>query len=345
MKQQWFMFRYLFCCGKMITVVLQNRKLEERIKYMDTQKRLLVENIPELPDELMILEIDKETKLCLKKYLSYSETLQNIHQLFEVYLFNLNQIDDFCTMYYNDEIIRNYDGKEVGFIEINALLINVISAGKTLVEGIEKFIKTEISEERAGKFKKEYISKKYDDVFSFRFLYYLRNFAQHGNLPVSKSLGGTFCFDLSQIMATLHIPTSPSIKQSMEQVARDIVEKHKSEPRIAFTYTLEMYNLTIVELYYSFIKEIEEESYAHYNKIQQILKETPELIIREGGLKDMVVFELEDDYLHMFSSKDNLRNMHVDYKKEAKEKVKYFNRIHKNPRKLCDECNEKLACK
>ena len=304
---------------------------------MDTQKRLLVESIPEFPDELMIPEIDEETKLCLKKYLSYSETLQNIHQLFEVYLFNLNQIDDFCTMYYSDEIIRNYDGKEVGFIEINALLINVISAGKTLIEGIEKFIKIEISKERADKFKKEIISKKYDDVFSFRFLNYLRNFAQHGNLPVSKSLEGKFCFDLSQIMATLHIPTSPSIKQSMEQVARDIIEKYKSEPRIDFTYTLDMYTLTVVELYYSFIKEIEEESYAHYNKIQEILIETPELIIQEEGMKDMVVFELEDDCLHMFSSKDNFRKMYDHYKKEAKEKVKYFNRIHKNSRELCDD--------
>lgn len=296
---------------------------------MDTQRIIMIENISDLPNEIEIPEMDENIRFYLKKFVSFSEALQNVHQCFEIFIFNLDQIDRYCTMYYNDEVIKKSDGNVIGFIEINALFINVISAGKTLVDRIENFFKTEVEEMRSKEFKANYISKKYDEIFSYRFSCFLRNFAQHGNLPVSKKPDGRFCFDLMQILTTSHIKASASIELSMQKVAQEIIEKYKHEPCIAFTYTIDAYSLAVIELYYSFLKEIEKDCNEFYHTVQNILTENPQLIIHEPEmLKGMVVFDIEKDRLHIFTPHDNFQNMFIDYKKQAKEKVKFFRKIH-----------------
>lgn len=296
---------------------------------MDTQKYFMVENLLDFPNEIEIPEIDEKIQLYLKRFVSFSETLQNVHQFFEVFLFNLEQMDHFCIMYYNDEVIRKSDGKKVDFIEINALFINVISAGKTLIDKIDNFFKTEVDEIRAKEFKNNYLSKKYDDIFSYRFLLFLRNFAQHGNLPISRQPDGKYCFDLIQILATIHMKVSDQIKKSMQNVAQEITEKYMHEPCVALTYTIDTYSLTVVELYYCFLKEIEKDCNDYYHTVQNILKENPQLIISKSNmLKDMVVFDYEDGILHFFSSHDNIKNTFIDYKNQAKEKMKFFSKIH-----------------
>lgn len=299
---------------------------------MDTHRSFLTNNLSGLPNNIVIPDIDEKISMDLKAFISYEEELEAVHQLFELFLFNLNQMTNFCTLYYSDKIIRNIDEKEIDFIEINALLINIISAGKTLVDGMEKFLKTEFGEIRADNFKRLHLSKKYDDVFSYRFLCYLRNFAQHGYLPVSKNLNGTYCFDLYQIMSTLHIKPSPSIKQSMEKVSQEIVEIYQGEPHIAFTYTLDTYTLTVVELYYSFLIEIEEDSNDFYRKVQTILTENPELILHiPNAPKDLVAVELKDKNLHVFLHNMDYKDIFYNYKKQAEEKVNYYKHNHYEP--------------
>lgn len=298
---------------------------------MDTHRTFLCEKLEKFSGEIKIPEIDKNVKTNLKKAASYAEELECVHQLFEVLLFNLEQINDFCTMYYGDDVLRKKDGKGASLIEINALLINVISAGKALVDGMERFIKTEIGKQRFVEFKTAYISKKYDDVFSYRFLYSIRNYAQHGYLPVSRTFDGKFCFDLWQIKETQHIGFSQSMKDSMESVIQEITEKFNDEPRIAFTYTLDSYTLAVVELYYSFLKEIEADSGEQHDKVQMILKENPELILHEPKeLEGAVVFDYDAETrgLHLLIIGEGLKNRLVELKKQAKEKLLFYKRNH-----------------
>lgn len=61
---------------------------------------------------------------------------------------------------------------------------------------------------------------------------------------------------------------------------------------------------------------------------QNILRENPRLIIHKPEiLNDMIVFGDEDNKLHIFSAHDNFKNMFVDYKNQAKEKMRLFNKI------------------
>lgn len=298
---------------------------------MDTHRTFMREKLEKFFNEIKIPEIDENVKMNLRKAVLYAEELECIHQLFEVFLFNLEQINAFCMMYYGDNVLRKKDGKDVGFVEINALLINIISAGKTLVEGMEKFIKTAIGEQRAAEFKKVYISKKYDDNFSYRFLYSLRNYAQHGYLPVSKTFDGKFCFDLRQIMETQHIGFSQSMKDSMESVIREISEKFNDEPHIAFTYTLDSYTLAVVELYYLFLKEIEKDSGEQHDRVQMILKENPKLILHEPKeLEGAAVFDYDAETrnLHLLIIGEGLKNRFVELKKQAKGKLLLYKKNH-----------------
>lgn len=299
---------------------------------MDTQSFFLTKNIADFPDEIVLPDIDEAAKESLKAVVSFSEALQNIQQLFELFLFKLDQLDNFCAMYYNDVILRKTDGSPASLIEVNALLINVISAGKTLVEGLANFLEIEISEDRARDFKTACISKKYDEVFSYRFLYYLRNFAQHGHLPVSRNPVGRFCFDLAQILRAKHIKASSSVKDSMERVYNEIIEKFEMEPRIAFTMTLDSYTLTVVEIYYNFLKEIEADARVHHEQLQTIFRQHPEWICRDGGpLNNMVIFDVEESMIHVLSAEGSFWNLFVEFKKQAKEKVSFFRKQHTEP--------------
>lgn len=66
----------------------------------------------------------------------------------------------------------------------------------------------------------------------------------------------------------------------------------------------------------------------------EILEEYPELICHEeGALNNMVIFDIDDTMLHIFSAKDNFWNLFVDFKKQAKEKMCFFKKIHWQPNK------------
>jgi hypothetical protein len=70
-------------------------------------------------------------------------------------------------------------------ININRVLLNFLSAFRTLLDHMEYILKKEYGNESENfkKFKK-ICSEQYDKYFSYRFLYKLRNYAQHCGMPV-----------------------------------------------------------------------------------------------------------------------------------------------------------------
>jgi hypothetical protein len=241
-------------------------------------------------------------------------------------------------VYYNDTIIRKSDNDSVTSIEINGLLINIISAGKTLVEAVENFMKRQLDESEFALFKTEILSKQYDDVFSYRFLYYLRNYSQHGFMPISQNLNGTFCFDLDQIIHTMHIKPNKAVQDSMDKVYVEMVEKMHVKPHIAFTYTLDCYTLAVMTIYYQYLRQIKQKTKSLIEKKDRILSQYPELIHKGNGILDgAVIYKIDGTTCHTFSSKENAWNAYVEYKKQAKKELQYYESIHyKTPeRKSC----------
>lgn len=282
---------------------MAHRNTLQEAGEVDEKRILLVEKFDGFPENIVFPEINEKIRTDLSKIVSFSENIYNTHQLFEIFLFNVDQLFDFCTLYYNDQIVRKKDGCSVSLIEINALLINIISAGKTLIDKVESFLKTELGEDRVKIFKDNCISKKYDEVFSYRFLYHLRNFAQHGSLPVSQKPKEKFCFDLFQISSAKHTHFSASIRESMNNIQQDIVKRFKDEPHIAVTYTLDAYTMTVLDIYNSFFYDIESDVLAYHNLKIDILRENPEIVFHGNEtLNNMVIYEVEESTLHMLRS-------------------------------------------
>ena len=127
-------------------------------------------------------EIHEEHKQLLRRYIEESRQFQEITQLYQMMEFNLSAIFSHYTFHFNDTVIPAND-KEFNILQINALLGNAISSAHTLIEAMAVFDKVYISEQQF--FKKGYISEAYDEYFSYRFTECIRNYIQHGHIPIS----------------------------------------------------------------------------------------------------------------------------------------------------------------
>ena len=85
------------------------------------------------------------------------------------------------SLQFDDRIFAKR-GETVDVIQINALLCNAVSAGRTLIESMEKFDEFYISKDKS--FKKNFISKAYDQYSEYKIVDFLRNYMQHGHIPI-----------------------------------------------------------------------------------------------------------------------------------------------------------------
>lgn len=301
---------------------------------MDTRRYILKEHVQDFPDVIDIPHVEEEIRNALRKYVAFGEELQCLEQLFEVFAYNLEQLDSYCTMYYDDRIIRNRDRKPATFIEINAHFINVISSGRSLMEATEKIFGVLAGEDRKNAFAENCIHKKYDEVFAYRFFYFLRNYAQHGYLPVSRKADGKFCFDLTQILRTEHFHLKASMQEDLEMISAEIQEKFHSEPYIAFTVTLDAYALAVVEIYFQFLKEIESDVHEIYHRQIEILNQYPELSM---GEENMILYDVEDTMIHLYNRKESLWNAFLEYKKYVLQKLKILRENHTEVEEIAEK--------
>lgn len=297
---------------------------------MDTRKTLLLRNIDDFPDSIKLVDLSEENRKIIENYVSFGEHLQDVHQLFKLLEFNLKQLFSYCIMKYDDRFIKT-NGEIIDFYDINGLVINIISSAKTLIEALETFYEIELGEERKKLFKLEVLSKKYDDVFSYRFLLYMRNYAQHGHLPISHIYDKErFCFDLMQILSTQHIKPNKAIKESMEKVHNEIIERFGDEPKIAVTYTLDSFTVVVHEIYYVFLQTIENDVKEIFHKQLHLLDLYPELIYKGDNALNGYVFYQSDEgsMLHMYNPTENLLAAYSKYKEDAKNAYQKYKKEH-----------------
>lgn len=154
-----------------------------------------------------------------RNYVKITEEIQELHQLFNELMFNLGQLDKECIVYYNDQAVLRDNSEPVDFTIINALTINILSSGRSLIDYMETILKNQ-KKEKYVDFKKNYISKVFDEEFSYKLCYYLRNYSQHGHMPVSVKEDMSFYEFTKQSITQkimeikIEIEKNPSIVQS-----------------------------------------------------------------------------------------------------------------------------------
>ena len=224
------------------------------------------------------------------RYIELTDHLQEIYQLYEIYKYNLTQV--------KKAII------EPNRTEINATTIALVSVGRNIVESVEVFLKEFTSEEEYNLFKEKIIKKEYDISFIYRFMYVLRNYSQHGHIPVS-CFEGEICFDLYQINKTLHFDNK--LKDEIGDIISQIIERTPDTPQLAFSPSICSYSCSIMLITSKFLEKVKDLLEAYRKKCYDIYKDKPELLIHEDEEINGILFYTipEEPYaLHGFIPDD-----------------------------------------
>ena len=274
-------------------------------------------------------ELNEEEKHCIHYLVEMFRHIIEIDNLFEISNFNLMSMVHYYELYNTSRIKRNFnfEFETTDHIAINALVNNIISSGKTLLEAIDVFMKEVYKEEQQviNNFKAQYTSKKYDDSFQYRLLLRMRDFAQHGHLPINVDNNSICCIDLNYITSTPHFEHNKNLYNQMKDIINEIQLKLLENPQISFSISIIEYKINISEIYNGFLNTIECTIQNASDKLKKLLLSRPDLIYKsENFLNGQVIYKLDDDnYLHMFNPKGETMNKFHECKKNAKKIYEY----------------------
>lgn len=275
---------------------------------MKTEEYLLKEQVDVDITKIKLPKLSDIEVNMIEEYVELTRHVQEIDQLFHIFKVNLQQLLLHYELITNDTIIKkdNFAIEENDGIIINALVINYISSARTFIESIETFIKKRLGIEAYENYKKMYLSKLYDEKFTYRFLYSLRNFSQHGHLPVYIDYNNRCSFNLEEILNTPHFDHNAKLKEEMEEIREHIIKKFKDNPRIIFTRTIAEYQIIVLEIYESFIQYILDKLIFYYNEINQFVEINPEIRYKSKDVfNGYIMYEIKEDNLHCFNPDDN----------------------------------------
>lgn len=220
-------------------------------------------------------ELCEEDKLVFQNYIEESRHLQEINLLFQMLLIDLDQIHFKYELKFDDHVFSK-STKEIDIFEVNTLIRNAVSAARTLIESMEVFDKVYIDSD--GRFKKNYISRAYDDHFSYRFVDFMRNYMQHGHVPVGID-GERIYFHLSEILDVTHMKINTSLRQSMEAVEQELFRYGEMNATLAVVPMLYEYFLLVHVLVCEFYRYIKMYVIEHVANVSNVLAEHPEYIV------------------------------------------------------------------
>ena len=296
---------------------------------MDTFRSLLVSNVEGLESTITICEIPEEHKVIIERYVNTFTVITEVNQLYQVFWLNVNIMSSNCILNSDDTVLISKNGLEADPILVNALFNNIISSGRVLVDKIKTILESDFSENRYTAFQEEYLSRIYNEIFSYRFFYELRNFCQHGYLVVSHK-EGKYCFDLYQLLGAEHLGIKKSQSKEWKNAIKTIAEKYNSEPNICFTHNVDSYVKSILEVYYHFWEFIKKDIELCDNAFREVINANPQYVYNESPLDGFIIYKIENGNAHMIRPEENLVEFYSVNKSIAKEKNdSYEKEFHK----------------
>lgn len=248
--------------------------------------------------ELIFHELQKEDERIFRNYIEESRHFQEITQLYKMMLFDLHEIFLHYDLHFDGSVSSLY-GKEINILHINALIGNAVSAARTLIETMEVFDRVYIASE--GNFKKNFISRAYDEYFSYRFIDFIRNYMQHGHVPISFD-GEKIFFQLSEILDVSHMKINASLKTQMKDIEQELFDHGEMNTCLTVIPMLYEYFFLIHTLVHEFFQFIKMYFLEQSNAVQKILEEHPEYISEVNGNPVVAVYLDEGGMVHGFST-------------------------------------------
>ena len=287
---------------------------------MNTESTIFLKDTDINIEDINLVKLEEKETEYLNSYVEITRHIQEINQLFHIYKCNLDNLLFFYKLNNDDILQRNKYIKiaESDSMMINTLVINLISAGKTFVDSIDIFLKSYTNQ--YALLKKDIISNVYDSCFYYSFLYHMRNFSQHGHLPVQVDVNMCCCFDLEQVLTIPNFKINSKIEEEINKLKKEIYEKFGDHPRIVFSLSIAEYNFCIIRIYMKFLEDIEEIILNYNNKIKYIIKKYPEIIHKgKEVLNGFVLYDIKDSSIHCFDSREKFIDLFWNIKKDISE--------------------------
>lgn len=260
-----------------------------------------------------------EHEQILRRYLSMSQHICELDELYSMMVFNLENMFEKFSLQFDDRIFAKR-GETVDVIQINALLCNAVSAGRTLIESMEKFDEFYISKDKS--FKKNFISKAYDQYSEYKIVDFLRNYMQHGHIPIHYDEEKIY-LDLSEILETTHLKMNKNLKRMLQKAKKDLLEYGVADTRLCCVPLFYKYFLLIHRLYRAFY------SYAEYTLMQigeekrKLLQDHPEYVRQVDEIAFAPVYQDELGQLHGVAVEDG-------YEEKIRENITYAEENFRN---------------
>jgi len=141
--------------------------------------------------------LDKQiTEQEYDKYISNIDELnnyENLKRLFEILILNHNEFIEFTMVkskvLFDNSLSISGDKESYNqhYLNLNRILLNYLSSFRTLLDHVETIIKRKYGKasNQTSQFQ-EQTSYLFDNYFAYRFMYKLRNYAQHCGLPIDE---------------------------------------------------------------------------------------------------------------------------------------------------------------
>ena len=256
----------------------------------------------------------------VKRYVEITRHLHEIHQLYQMFIFNIDALLNTYELKGSGDILRRGEPArlETDYIAINAYTNNIISSGRTLVEAMECYVKVVYPEDDPvqGEYSNYYHSV-YDSSFSYRLLIHLRNYAQHGHLPVSLEETG-YCFNLYHILHKPHFNHKKNMETQMINIIQEIKDTYQDTPTLSLTYTLVEFIAQLLSIYEKFWFSIGDELVKGDLQFRQITHDYPQNVVRNtSGKPEYFLYEIKDGNADLAYLKEDATQMLCEYYGEA----------------------------
>ena len=297
---------------------------------MDTEKAFVLrdQNVEFSAAELSLDEVE-----LAKNYVELTRHLQEIRHLYLMFQYCLDCIDSKYVLMSDGKILMNNEPAitEADFIAINAMVNNLISAGRTLVESMECYITENYQNDNFDrKGYMDFYHKTYDSSFPYRFLIRMRDYSQHGHLPVNQ-YDEWYGFDLYQVLNKPHFKHNALIKQQLENAVKEVIDIYGDIPRLSLTMTLAEFTAYLLSIYYQFWDSVEPAINVSEKKFKELITSHPENVNVVGDENvSLFIYDVDADGMaHMVFTDDDASQMISMFKTEAKEAADlYMNSWH-----------------
>lgn len=263
---------------------------------MDTQRILVLGDDEQeiLKLEYPILnKVDVET---LSRYLRTMKVLQGIESFFNTFQINVTRLQQSYKLFSNGKMKRRFSfphHRWSDFHNINSLTINLLASGRTLVQALKPTLSVMINDngEEATKFYDSVIQKKHSEDIIYRIMDCLRDYSQHGDLPVSLLTGGNSAWiDLDQIVRVINFTHKGKRKEDLQEL---INASHAlgMQGRIPLILGLVVYTASVAEFYYQYYCCARTRIMELFISVDRIVAKHPEMVVHEKNLfNDMAIF-------------------------------------------------------